>query len=266
MEVAPRHLEYEHLNAAAALRAKAFSVGATRRQRATRQSFQLERTLPRRAALIARRAAAGVTNGIDGRFARRFHGRQGCRAAPRSPLHSSYSAIGGRAHDRHRVHKLVGCSAPIQQAGKGSVSPPELAAAVSVAGGLGMLGTARAGLTPASLDLLLDHMRALTARPFGANVLVSPGAPARSSWSSAARCRMRQDVRARGAGGADREAGPASARLAEEAHHDLADGQCRPEFRGEQAARQQADVRNGTSPLRLCGTPTCLTGLHAQLF
>ena len=38
-----------------------------------------------------------------------------------------------------RFTELVGCSVPIQQAGMGAVAPPELAAAVSEAGGLGML-------------------------------------------------------------------------------------------------------------------------------
>jgi len=42
----------------------------------------------------------------------------------------------------------VGCRVPIQLAGMGTASPPELTAAVSEAGGLGMLGTARGGLNP----------------------------------------------------------------------------------------------------------------------
>ena len=44
-----------------------------------------------------------------------------------------------------RFTKLVGCTIPIQLAGMGAVGLPELAAAVSQAGGLGMLGTARGG-------------------------------------------------------------------------------------------------------------------------
>ena len=48
-----------------------------------------------------------------------------------------------------RFTQLIGCTVPIQQAGMGQVAPPELAAAVSEAGGLGMLGTARAGGTMA---------------------------------------------------------------------------------------------------------------------
>jgi len=46
-----------------------------------------------------------------------------------------------------RFIELVGCTVPIQLTGMGAASPPELAAAVSNAGGLGMLGTARPGLT-----------------------------------------------------------------------------------------------------------------------
>jgi nitronate monooxygenase len=75
-----------------------------------------------------------------------------------------------------RFTELVGCSVPIQQAGMGAVGPPELAAAVSEAGGLGMLGMARpGGHTVQGLSSLLDRLTALTARPFGVNFIVSPG-------------------------------------------------------------------------------------------
>src|SRR5690348_17768835 len=73
-----------------------------------------------------------------------------------------------------RFTELVGCTIPIQQAGMGAVAPPELAAAVSEAGGLGMLGTAHPGLTAASLAQQLKRLRALTARPFGVNFIVAP--------------------------------------------------------------------------------------------
>jgi NAD(P)H-dependent flavin oxidoreductase YrpB (nitropropane dioxygenase family) len=74
-----------------------------------------------------------------------------------------------------RFTELIGCTVPIQQAGMGAVSPPELAAAVSNAGGLGMVGTARAGAgTLQALDRLIDQTQALTSRPFGVNFLIAP--------------------------------------------------------------------------------------------
>ena len=74
-----------------------------------------------------------------------------------------------------RFTDLVGCTVPIQQAGMGSVSPPELVAAVSNAGGLGMLGTARwGGRKLANLNHLIDQVEALTDRPFGVNFIVAP--------------------------------------------------------------------------------------------
>jgi NAD(P)H-dependent flavin oxidoreductase YrpB (nitropropane dioxygenase family) len=72
-----------------------------------------------------------------------------------------------------RFTELVGCSVPIQQAGMGDAAPPELAAAVSNAGALGMLGTARlGGEEPANLAKLIEQTRALTSRPFGINFII----------------------------------------------------------------------------------------------
>ena len=69
---------------------------------------------------------------------------------------------------------LVGCTVPIQQAGMGAVAPPALAAAVSNAGGLGMVGTARwGGHSLPGLQQLLDETHVLTDRPFGVNIVVS---------------------------------------------------------------------------------------------
>ena len=73
-----------------------------------------------------------------------------------------------------RFTELVGCTIPIQQAGMGAVSPPELAAAVSEAGGLGMLGMAHPGVNPASLSKQLDRLSALTDKPFGVNFIIAP--------------------------------------------------------------------------------------------
>ena len=85
-----------------------------------------------------------------------------------------------------RFTQLVGCAVPIQQAGMGAAAPPELAAAVSEAGALGMLGTARPGLTAITFADLLEQVRSLTARsaicrrrPYsiGVSNIVRPVAP-----------------------------------------------------------------------------------------
>ena len=80
-----------------------------------------------------------------------------------------------------RFTKLVGCTVPIQQAGMGAASPPELAAAVSEAGAFGMLGTARGGLNLTTLAGMLDRTRVLTTRPFGVNFIMRPGSVAARS-------------------------------------------------------------------------------------
>jgi NAD(P)H-dependent flavin oxidoreductase YrpB (nitropropane dioxygenase family) len=74
-----------------------------------------------------------------------------------------------------RFTELVGCTVPIQQAGMGAASPPALAAAVSNAGGLGMVGTARWGaqIVP-GLTTLLNEADALTNQPYGVNFLIAP--------------------------------------------------------------------------------------------
>jgi nitronate monooxygenase len=66
--------------------------------------------------------------------------------------------------------ELVGCSVPIQLAGMGPVCSDELCAAVSEAGGLGMITVA--GTPPAALEARLDRIRSLTTRPTGANFLI----------------------------------------------------------------------------------------------
>ena len=64
--------------------------------------------------------------------------------------------------------ELVGCRLPIQQAGMGGVSTPELAAAVAGEGGLGMIGAA--GLPPAAV---VDQLAAATAAGHDGRVGVS---------------------------------------------------------------------------------------------
>lgn len=66
--------------------------------------------------------------------------------------------------------ELAGVDAPIQLAGMGSVGGPELAAAVSQAGGLGV--TSVAGLAPNAAEARLEKVRGNTQKPFGANILI----------------------------------------------------------------------------------------------
>ena len=66
--------------------------------------------------------------------------------------------------------ELVGCTEPIQLAGMGPVCSDELCAAVSAAGGLGMITVA--ATTPSALEARLGHIRSLTAKPIGANFLI----------------------------------------------------------------------------------------------
>ncbi len=73
-----------------------------------------------------------------------------------------------------RFTELIGCTVPIQQAAMGGIATPELAAAVSEAGGLGMLGTTRSGITPETLSGLIADTQALTTRQFGVNFIASP--------------------------------------------------------------------------------------------
>ena len=71
-----------------------------------------------------------------------------------------------------RALALCGIQIPIYQAGLGGVAGPELAAAVSDAGGLGHLGCIRR--SAADVRAWIRETRARTQRPFGVN-LVPPG-------------------------------------------------------------------------------------------
>jgi len=66
--------------------------------------------------------------------------------------------------------RLVGCTAPIQLAGMGSILSPELAAAVSNAGALGQLTFA--GIEVDDAKARLDRLTSLTNKPFGINQLI----------------------------------------------------------------------------------------------
>jgi nitronate monooxygenase len=66
--------------------------------------------------------------------------------------------------------ELVGCTVPIQLAGMGPICSDELCAAVSQAGGLGMITVA--ATPPEALQARLEHIRSLTSKPVGANFLI----------------------------------------------------------------------------------------------
>ncbi|MGI9612110.1 MAG: NAD(P)H-dependent flavin oxidoreductase [Acidimicrobiales bacterium] len=70
--------------------------------------------------------------------------------------------------DVGRLRALLGIEAPVLQSGMGTVAGPELAAAVSNAGGLGIL--AAFFLTPDDLRAQIGQIRELTDRPFGVNM------------------------------------------------------------------------------------------------
>jgi nitronate monooxygenase len=71
---------------------------------------------------------------------------------------------------RTRVCDMLGIETPILLAGMGRAATPELAAAVSNAGGLGVIGAAACG--PEQLRAWIRRTRALTDRPFGVDTLL----------------------------------------------------------------------------------------------
>lgn len=74
-----------------------------------------------------------------------------------------------------RITELFGIDYPIVCSGMTGVSTPQLAAAVSNAGGLGIMATAN--LTAGQTREAIQALRKMTDRPFGANVpLMLPGA------------------------------------------------------------------------------------------
>lgn len=83
---------------------------------------------------------------------------------------------------RTRICELFGIEVPIVLAGMGEASTPELAAAVSNAGGLGVLGAAQCG--PNRLRRWIRETRALTDRPFGVDTLL-PASIRRSAQNNA---------------------------------------------------------------------------------
>ncbi len=71
-----------------------------------------------------------------------------------------------------RITEMLGIEYPIIQGGMARVSCPELAAAVSNAGGLGILISA--GLTPEGLREEIKKTKSLTDKPFGVNISLFP--------------------------------------------------------------------------------------------
>ena len=76
---------------------------------------------------------------------------------------------------RTRVTELLGIRYPIVQGGMMWVGRAELAAAVSNAGGLGIL-TALTQPTPEALSMEIERCRNMTDQPFGVNLTVAPSA------------------------------------------------------------------------------------------
>jgi NAD(P)H-dependent flavin oxidoreductase YrpB (nitropropane dioxygenase family) len=74
---------------------------------------------------------------------------------------------------RTRITELLGIERPIVQGGMQSIGVAELAAAVSNAGGLGIL-TALTQPTPEALRQEIERCRSMTAKPFGVNLTVFP--------------------------------------------------------------------------------------------
>lgn len=70
---------------------------------------------------------------------------------------------------RTRVTDLLGCEYPIIQAGMGGPARSELCAAVSAAGGYGMLGMVKE--TPETIYAEIDGVRSRTNRSFGVNLI-----------------------------------------------------------------------------------------------
>jgi enoyl-[acyl-carrier protein] reductase II len=71
----------------------------------------------------------------------------------------------------HRFTDLVRVAHPVMNAGMGHVAVPQLVAAVSRAGGLGMLATST--LSPAEVRQAIAVIRRSTDQPFGANVTLA---------------------------------------------------------------------------------------------
>jgi nitronate monooxygenase len=81
--------------------------------------------------------------------------------------------------------ELLNIKYPIVQAGMGGHTTPELVAAVSNAGGLGILGASR--LTTQQLKDAINKIKSLTDRPFGVNLVLAPPEPGNQDAATAQR-------------------------------------------------------------------------------
>jgi nitronate monooxygenase len=81
--------------------------------------------------------------------------------------------------------ELLNIKYPIVQAGMGGHTTPELVAAVSNAGGLGILGASR--LTTQQLKDAINKIKSFTDRPFGVNLVLAPLEPGNQDAATAQR-------------------------------------------------------------------------------
>jgi len=88
--------------------------------------------------------------------------------AVRARAHETETSAGPRF--RTSLCDLLGIEYPVLQSGMGGVAGPTLAAAVSRAGGLGILGCAH--LPPDEVRTRIREVKRLTDRPFGVNLLL----------------------------------------------------------------------------------------------
>jgi len=100
---------------------------------------------------------------------------------------------------RTRLCDLLGIEVPILLAGMGvwgMATPPALVAAVSEAGGLGVLGCS--GLSPAEIRRRIQAVRALTGKPFGVDLLLpatlAPAATTRSGVRAELQAKHKEHV------------------------------------------------------------------------
>jgi nitronate monooxygenase len=84
-----------------------------------------------------------------------------------------------------KLCELLNIKYPIIQAGMGGHTTPGLVAAVSNAGGLGILGASR--LTTQQLKDAIQKIKSLTNRPFGVNLVLAPPEPGNQDVATAQR-------------------------------------------------------------------------------